>query len=396
MKSLPVRILVAVITFIIGVGIASLWLTRWRLVPSINPVVTPAPAEVPAARLEMVFVLDTTGSMGGLIDGAKQRIWGIVNGVMQQSHASVRIGLVAYRDRGDDYVTQVLPLTEDLDKVYTRLMDYKAEGGGDTPEDVRTALADGVSKAGWSAAAPDLAQIMFLVGDAPPHDNYANTVDTLTTAANAVQKGIIVNTIQCGDMAETARAWRAIAQRGNGQYFVIAANGGVQAIATPYDEKLGDLANKLGATFISYGYGGEADAEAKRGAVATQAAAAEARVAVTAPSAAKAERAYNKVLSKDAYIGDLLQSIENGSVKLDSIKEADLPASLQAMSPAERLQEIEKRLAERRDIRAEITSLAKQRADFIATEQKKNGGEGSGFDVVVLQAVQKQMMRKKL
>src|SRR5690348_11709452 len=103
MKSLSVRILTALITFTIGVGIASLWLTRWRLNPEIVPVIAPVTTEAPAARLEMVFVLDTTGSMGGLIEGAKQRIWGIVNGVMQESHASVRIGLVAYRDRGDDY-----------------------------------------------------------------------------------------------------------------------------------------------------------------------------------------------------------------------------------------------------------------------------------------------------
>jgi len=66
------------------------------------------------ATLEMVFVLDTTGSMGGLIDGAKQRIWGIVNGVMESpSRPSVRVGLVAYRDRGDAYVTKVLRLTAD-------------------------------------------------------------------------------------------------------------------------------------------------------------------------------------------------------------------------------------------------------------------------------------------
>src|SRR5258708_4421886 len=85
--------------------------------------------------LEMVFVLDTTGSMGGLLDGAKQKIWGIINDVMQkQSHPSVKVGLVAYRDRGDDYVTQVLPLTEDLDKVYTRLMRFEPSSGGDTPE----------------------------------------------------------------------------------------------------------------------------------------------------------------------------------------------------------------------------------------------------------------------
>src|SRR4029078_1105742 len=101
--------------------------------------------------LEMVFVLDTTGSMGGLIDGAKQRIWGIVNDVMQTpAKPNVGVGLVAYRDHGDSYVTQVLPLTNDLDKVYTTLMEYRANGGGDGPEDVRQALSDGVRKAGWS------------------------------------------------------------------------------------------------------------------------------------------------------------------------------------------------------------------------------------------------------
>ncbi|MGH9768905.1 MAG: vWA domain-containing protein, partial [Blastocatellia bacterium] len=72
--------------------------------------------------LEMVFALDTTGSMGGLIEGAKQRIWGIVNEVMQsEARPNVRVGLVAYRDRGDQYVTQVFPVTDNLDAVYTSL-----------------------------------------------------------------------------------------------------------------------------------------------------------------------------------------------------------------------------------------------------------------------------------
>src|SRR5215210_5516836 len=122
----------------------------------------------------LVFVLDTTGSMGGLIDGAKQRIWGIVNEVMQTpAKPNVRVGLVAYRDNGDQYVTQVLPLTNDLDKVYTTLMEYRADGGGDGPENVRRGLADGVRKAGWSKSGATTAQIVFLVGDAPPHDDYA-------------------------------------------------------------------------------------------------------------------------------------------------------------------------------------------------------------------------------
>jgi hypothetical protein len=88
-------------------------------------------------------------------------------------------GLVAYRDQGDSYVTQVLPVTRDLDNVYNALMAYKAEGGGDSPEDVRQALANGVHKVGWSPRSPNIAQILFLVGDAPPHDDYGDEPDTV-------------------------------------------------------------------------------------------------------------------------------------------------------------------------------------------------------------------------
>ena len=147
MKGLTFRTATTLFTFIVGLGVAMAWgfHSRSAVVPPVagNPDFGNAPA------LEMVFVIDTTGSMGGLIEGAKQRVWGIVNEVMQSSsHPSVSIGLVAYRDRGDQYVTQVLPLTNDLDKVYSVLMDYQAGGGGDGPEDVRRALADGVKPRG--------------------------------------------------------------------------------------------------------------------------------------------------------------------------------------------------------------------------------------------------------
>ena len=385
MNSLSVRVLTAVITFTLGVGIASLWLSN------LNPVIDPVPTYNPTTRLEMVFVLDTTGSMGGLLEGAKQRIWGIVNGVMQESHSSVRVGLVAYRDRGDEYLTQVLPLTEDLDKVYMTLMDYRPGGGGDAPEDVRTALAEGVYKVNWAEAAPDLSQIIFLVGDAPPHEDY-DAVDTLTTAAHAVQKGIIVNTVQCGISAETKRAWQAIADRGHGQYFAIAADGGVQAITTPYDEQLGDVARQLGATFVAYGLGAGAGGDAKRDEVNALAARVEARIVASAPASAKAERAINKAISPVAYLGDLFQQLENGSVKLEDIDPAQLPEALRSMSPSERQHEIEKRLAERRELRHQIMVLSRQRDAFIDAERKKREG-GEGFDVVVLKALKEQMAR---
>lgn len=393
MSKLTVRILTAVITFSIGVAIATAWVFNRTAEPGIAPV----ELRSAAPTMEMVFVLDTTGSMGGLLSGAKQRIWGIVNEVMQTSSlSSVRVGLVAYRDRGDQYITQVLPLTEDLDKVYSTLMDYRPAGGGDFEENVRRALAEGVAKAGWSQSSSNHVQILFLVGDAPPHD-YADEPDTLTTADLAVQKGIIVNTIQCGTAAATKQSWEAIARRGQGQYFLIPQNGGVETISTPYDEQLSRLGTRLGGTYVAYGGGAGAEGDSYRLVQKEIAVRTEIDVAASSPPSAAADRSVNKALNSKAYIGDLLQDIENGSTKLASIKDEDLPSELKELSAEERTKEIEKRLAERSEIRKQILTLSKQRTEYIATEQKKrNGGAQNGFDVAVSAALREQLAKKGL
>lgn len=335
--------------------------------------------------LEMVFVLDTTGSMGGLLEGAKQRIWGIINEVMQkQSRPRVRVGLVAYRDKGDKYVTQVLPLTEDLDKAYSTLMDYNADGGGDTPEDVRRALADGVKNAGWSQSKQGIAQIIFLVGDAPPQ-NYQNEPDVLITTAEAVKKNMIVNTIQCGDASDTRQVWQQVALRGEGKYFAIAQDGGVQTVTTPYDEKLAELGGKIGRTYLAYG----ADSEQKM----ERQVYTETNTMASVSNSARADRALNKAMNKDAYNGDLLQDFENGKTNLETVKAEDLPEDLQKLSETERKKEIEKRLDERKKIREEILALSKQRDAYIADERKKSGKQ-NGFDAAVASALSEQLSRK--
>jgi uncharacterized protein YegL len=335
----------------------------------------------------MVFVLDTTGSMGGLIDGAKQRIWGIINDVMQKpSKPRVRVGLVAYRDNGDEYVTKLLPITEDLDKVYTTLMDYRADGGGDTPENVRKALAEGVENSGWSAAKTNLAQIVFLVGDAPPQ-NYQQEPDVLVTTAKAVRKNMIINTIQCGALDGTKEIWQSIALRGEGKYFAIAQDGGVQAITTPYDAKLADLAAKLGKTYVTYGDKKRREANVNAQSVS------ELRITKDAAMGAQAERAVNKAVNTFQYDGDLVQDVENESVKIDEVKTEDLPEDLHKLSVAERRKEIDKRIAERKSIRAEILSLSKQRDEYVAAERKKQG-KANGFDTAVAQALREQLLRK--
>src|SRR5688572_16407947 len=302
--------------------------TTTRTTKTTTTIVAPKPAPDNRDTLEMVFVLDTTGSMGGLIDGAKQRIWGIINEVMQKpSKPRVRVGLVAYRDLGDEYVTKILPITEDLDKAYTTLMDYHAAGGGDTPENVRKALAEGVRSAGWSTPKNRLAQIVFLVGDAPPQ-NYNQEPDVLITTAEAVRKNMIVNTIQCGSLDGTKEIWQTIARRGEGKYFAIAQDGGVQAISTPYDTKLAELAAKLGKTYVTYG-----KKERRESNVAAQAAS-ESRITKDAVMGAQADRALNKAVNSFQYDGDLVQDVENQTVKIEDVKKDELPEDLQKLSVA--------------------------------------------------------------
>ncbi len=342
--------------------------------------------------LEMVFVIDTTGSMGGLIQGAKQKVWSIVNEVMKSpKHPKVKVGLVAYRDRGDVFVTKVLPLTSDLDKVYTTLMDYSADGGGDEAENVRHALADGVHRTGWSQRSSRIAQILFLVGDSPPHNDYQDEPDTAKTAAEAVRAGIIINTIQCGTTASTTPIWQAIARQGEGQYFAIAQDGGVNAVSTPYDTKLSKLGNKIGSTYLAYGGGSgalggkyRADKESRQMAI-------ESKVYAAAPMSAQADRAVNKAINSEAYMGDLLQDIESGKVKLEAVKQKDLPNDLQKLTPVQLKQVVAKRLTERKDLRAQILQLSKQRDAYIHSQ---TGAKSTGFDAAVSKALTKQLAQK--
>src|SRR3954462_12389942 len=131
-------------------------------------------------HVEVVFCLDTTGSMGGLIEGAKQKIWSISNQIANGKPVpELKIGLVASRDRGDEYVTKVFDLTDDLDAVHGHLKTFVAAGGGDTPQSVNQALDEAVNKIKWSTDKKAL-RIIFLVGDAPPHMDYKEVKYPLT------------------------------------------------------------------------------------------------------------------------------------------------------------------------------------------------------------------------
>jgi hypothetical protein len=121
------------------------------------------------------------------------------------------MGLVAYRDIGDDYVTRKVELTRDIQDLYASLLELKARGGGDWPESVNEALDVAVNKLQWTAGS-DARRIVF--GDAPPHMDYAQDTKYPLTLATAKQKDIIVNAVLAGNAADTERVWRDIAQNG--------------------------------------------------------------------------------------------------------------------------------------------------------------------------------------
>ena len=101
----------------------------------------------------------------------------------------------------------------------------------------------------------------------------------------------------------------------------------------------------------------------------------------------------NKAVNSYQYAGDLVQDVENQTVKIEDIKTENLPEDLQKLSVAERKKAIEKRITERKAIRAEIVTLSKQRDEYLAAERKKKGAS-NGFDTAVAQALKEQLLKK--
>lgn len=349
-------------------------------------------SEQPA--IEVVFVLDTTGSMSGLIEGAKQKIWAIANQIATADpRPAIRMGLVGYRDRGDAYVTVSTALTEDLDQVYTELMGYEAGGGGDGPESVNQALHEAVTTVAWTPRAPEdrTLRLIYLVGDAPPHMDYDQDVKYQASCEEAAKRGIIINAIQCGSQADTTPVWQEIARLAEGEYFAIEQSGGVVAIETPYDAELGELSGRLSGTLLGYGDElAQAALEEKREAGAG--------IAADAPASAGAERAV--YLARDASgrtLGgrqELVQDLADGKVKLDQIKEDELPPELQSLPADQRQAFVDQKAAERKELQAKINALAGKRAEYMRVEMERLGaGDRDAFDQKVIESLRAQAAR---
>ncbi|WP_428610231.1 vWA domain-containing protein [Sedimenticola sp.] len=355
--------------------------------PNATPLAEPPP------RIEVVFALDTTGSMGGMIEAAKEKIWSIASSMASaQSAPEIRMGLVAYRDRGDSYVTQVLDLSGDLDSMYAALMEFQAAGGGDGPESVNQALDDAVNRISWGQDKESY-KVVFLVGDAPPHMDYSDDIKYPQIIKMAKQRGIVINTIQCGSDRTTRQNWNQIAQLGSGSYFQVEQNGSAVAISTPFDEKIATLSEKLDETRLYYGSEEDKRAQKKRLAAAEKLhddASVESRARRATFNATKSGKA--NFLGK----GELVDDVASGRIDIAKIKPEQLPAPMQAMAPAEQQALIEEKAASRKVLEQEIDELARQRADFIKQKVEESGAASDSLDYKIFSAIKEQAETKGL
>ncbi len=349
-------------------------------------------SEPAAAKVEVVFVLDTTGSMGGLIQAAKEKVWAIANTLVSAKPApDIKMGLVGYRDRGDAYVTKRTDLTDDLDAVYEALMGFQAQGGGDTPESVNQALHEAVTKINWSKD-DGAYKVIFLVGDCPPHMNYKDDVKYRESCKMAAKAGLILNTIQCGNLADTVPIWKDIADRAEGRYFRVEQSGGAILASTPFDKELAELSREMDGTRLYYGDEKVVAESMGRKEVAD-------KIHAGATVTAKARRATFSVSEpgKSALLGthELLKDVGEGRVKLDEVKEEELPEELKEMKPEEREKFIAEKSEQRKEIEAKIKDLSTKRQKHIEEQLRKSKLAGKqSLDFAIFECIQEQAAKK--
>lgn len=180
------------------------------------------------ATLDLMFVVDTTGSMGDEIRYLQTELRDIVSRVERGSAQAlaVRTSVNFYKDHGDRYVVRSHPFTTDLSETMSTLATAEASGGGDYPEALDLALADAVEQHAWSESA--VARIVFVVTDAPAHDGMAIGQRLRDTAELAAGKGIrVVPVASSGVDKPTEFLLRHLAVSTGGTYVFLTDHSGI-------------------------------------------------------------------------------------------------------------------------------------------------------------------------
>lgn len=350
--------------------------------PVALPPAPPAPATLPlqgqGPRVELAFVVDTTASMGGLLRAAREKVWSIVNQLADaRPRPRIALGLVAFRDHGDAYVTRAVPFTEDLDAFYAGLQALTPVGGGDDPEAVQEALATALDELRWTAAeAPATARFLFLVGDAPPRPGTEPGCQALAAMARA--RGVSLHAVQCGADPGARAAFEAIAAAAAGRLLTTDAR--VEAVSTPFDPEIAAVQRRIEATVIPFG------TRAEQAAVRSQQ-----RSNGALGAEQYAARASYQCKTGTFYGRDLAWAVSEGGLRLEDVAADQLPAGLQGLGPEALAARVRGIQAERAAARAELSRLVQRRDAWV----RARGGR-SGLDRALLDCIEADCARAGL
>lgn len=183
----------------------------------------------PVRDLEIGFMVDATGSMGDEIQFLKMELVDIISRIQSKMPClNLKTGSVFYRDDGDEYLYRVMPISDNLASTIQFISDQQAGGGGDFPEAMDIALEQSMMKLQWSEQSS--IKLLFMVLDAPPHENEAARNRVLTMTRIAAEKGIRLIPISgSGIDSKTETLLRQLAANTMGRYIYLTDKSGIGA-----------------------------------------------------------------------------------------------------------------------------------------------------------------------
>lgn len=336
-----------------------------------------------AGNIQVALCLDISGSMSGLIDQAKGKLWDIVNELstarLDGKPTQLEIALYIYGSpllgSENGYTKQLTPFTTDLDLISEELFALSTSGGDEYCGQV---IEEAVRSLTWSPSNKDL-KMIFVAGNEGFNQGPVNYEHSI---GEAKEKSIVVNTIFCGDIVQGRRmSWEHGAKVGLGEYMHINHNQAVSHIATPYDQQIQDYNSRLNDTYIYYGNEGKDRKERQMAQDANAGSFGEANVVKRAKT--KASSTYKNTK------WDLVDAAEEEDFDFEKIDKETLAKPLQNLNEKELKAEVKKKAEERAQLKKEINELYRKREEFVKEKRSSSAKENS-LDEAMLNAIRKQ------
>ncbi len=381
MKNIKQITALALLSLTITIGHSSTKTTN-----TINPIAKAKSKTAKKRDVKVALLLDTSNSMDGLINQAKSQLWDIVNELSyakcQGNTPNLKIALYEYGNDNlssrEGYIRQVLGFNSDLDEISEKLFSLVTNGGSEfCGEVIQTSL----NQLEWGNDADDL-KLIFIAGNEAFDQG---KVSYTSSAINAKEKDVVVNTIYCGNFNTGINTkWKHGAIITGGDYMAIDHNKEIIEIATPYDDIIIKLNTRLNKTYIRYGSIGASKMkmQAKQDANASE-----------LNEAVIVKRAVSK--SSSLYHNkswDLVDASKDKKFSYKNLNQSQLPSELRNKSTEELKNYISIKTKERTAIQEKIQELNKKRTAFISKNKKESAGEA--LESAMIKAIKKQAVKK--